>query len=94
MRPDAKILRNLLLLSMLAFLLVGAAVAGEQIQRQVISSGGGSVVGGGVVMQHSIAQPVAGVVADSGNQLVLCSGYLCGRTTGGWVYLPLIRRNP
>ena len=80
----------LLCVVLLATLLLGAALAGEKIDRSVISGGGGS--GGGVVMRDAIAQPVSGVVISADGTLVLCSGYVCGRTVGNWLYLPLIRQ--
>ena len=81
----------LLLCSLLATLLLGAALAGEKIDRSVISSGGGIVSGGGVMLQDAIAQPAAGVVISADGKLALCSGYVCGRTVGNWLYLPMLR---
>lgn len=92
MNPMLKNWRVLLVSSLLATLLLGAALAGEKIDRSVISSGGGGGSGSGVVMRDAIAQPVSGVVISADGKLVLCSGYVCGRTVGNWLYLPLIRQ--
>lgn len=92
MNPMLKNWRVLLVCSLLATLLLGAALAGEKIDRSVISGGGRERSGGGVVLRDAIALPAAGVVTSADGKLVLCSGYVCGRTAGNWLYLPMLRR--
>ena len=87
MQPMHKYWRQLLLLSLLATLLMGAALAGERIDRSVFSAGG-RITNSNVALRSAIAQPIAGVV--SSDHLVLCSGYICGRTAGTRLYLPLL----
>jgi hypothetical protein len=89
MKPMHKYWRQLLLISLLAALLLGAALAGERIDRSVLSAGG-RVTNSNVALHSAIAQPVAGVVVNPAAHLVLCSGYVCGRTAGTWLYLPLV----
>jgi len=92
MKPAKTNWRVLLVCSLLAALLLGATLAGEKIERSVISSGGGTISGSGVMLQDAVAQPVSGVVISADGKLVLCSGYVCGRTAGNWLYLPMLRR--
>ena len=91
MKLKLKNWRMLLLCSLLAALLLGATLAGEKIERSLISSGGGTISGSGVMLQDAVAQPVSGVVISADGKLVLCSGYVCGRTVGNWLFLPMLR---
>jgi hypothetical protein len=84
----------------LLLLSIGLALAaGESvIQRDAVGRGGGQVSGGGLSLHSAIGQPVVGAV---GEDISLCSGYLCGpgapAAPGGAgdvhiVYLPFAAR--
>ncbi len=55
---------------------VAAAVNALDVPRYVISSGGGRSAMGSYVLEGTVGQPVAGVVAVGSYEL--CSGFWCG----------------
>src|SRR5262245_29183741 len=87
--------RLTLTLLVAAILGAGAALAqtggGYDLSWSTIDGGGGSSAGGGYQLTGALGQPDAGTTL-SGGGYSLSGGFWGGVSTGGKVYLPLVRR--
>jgi hypothetical protein len=86
-----------LLLALLVAAILGASAAlaqtggGYDLTWSTIDAGGGSSAAGGYQLAGTLGQPDAGATL-SGGVYSLAGGFWNGVSTGGKVYLPLIRR--
>lgn len=91
------------LVALLLLLLGGAmalALGGGVNGRFTITSGGSQLQASGVQLTTTIGQPIGGTVSNGLEDVVLCSGLICGATippappinSDHLIYLPSIRK--
>ena len=90
-------MKKIVLISVLALAVmlvvtgVALAVAGAQVQREIISGGASASAGGGISMQATLGQPVVGVI--SGGDVTLEQGFWHSVVAVVYqVFLPLVLR--
>lgn len=90
------------LIALLLLVLVGtlAVALGGINGRFTITSGGGQGQASGVHLTSAFGQPVGGTVSSGSEEVVLCSGLICGATippappinTKHVIHLPIVRK--
>jgi hypothetical protein len=86
----------LLLVLVVALLLAAAGVAlangGPEPVREVLSGGATGGAGGAVTLRATLGQPIVGVVANSGGDIVISQGYW--HRAPYEIYLPVVQKAP
>jgi hypothetical protein len=83
--------RNLLIITLACLLLLaGSLGSGHEINWYAITGGGGRATQGSYTLDYAIGQTVTGTSISGTTQI--CSGFLCGASSGGNLFLPVVRR--